>query len=214
LPASRTVPSPPEPGALDPLIDVWDIGRPIVRCHDARFAASEFNRTTSEGRFRPVRARGRIVGTFYGAEDDRGALAESVFRPVPVAGPDKLVARARLVPVMISTLRCDRILRLASLHGNGLPRLGASRAQLIDSEADHYPVLAGWGQALHDCPAAPDGLVWRSRHYDDSYTLLLFADRGRRSQLRVVKPPLPLGVGRGLELAMEHAEEAGITIVD
>jgi hypothetical protein len=185
-----------------------------VRCHDARFGASEFNRTASEGRFRPVRARGRILGTIYASEDDRGALAESVFRAVPVAAAQRLVGRARLVPVMISTLECTRALRLVSLHGNGLRRLGVARAELIDSEADRYPALADWGQALHDCPAAPDGLVWRSRHYDDSYAMVLFGDRLRRSELRILEPPLPLAVGRGLELVMELAEQAGIAILD
>jgi hypothetical protein len=185
-----------------------------VRCHDTRFGATEFKRTQSEGRFRPVRSKGRIVATAYGAQDDAGAIAEHVFRPVPVDAAVRQVGRARLVPLMISTLASRRTLRLASLHGNGLRRVGATRAQLIDSEADHYPALAAWGQALHDCPATPDGIVWRSRHYDDSYAFVLFGDRIRRTELQVVESPLPLAVGRGLERVMELAEQADITIVD
>lgn len=213
-PASARVPAPPEPSKLNPLIHEWESGRPIVRCHDASLGASEFNRTPSAGRFRPLRARGRILGTIYGAADDAGAIAESLFRPVPVGGPVRRVRRARLVPVLMSTLTSRRTLRLASLHGHGLRRVGASRVQLIDSEADQYPVLADWGQALHDCPAAPDGIVWRSRLYDDSYALMLFGDRVRRTDLAVIAPPLPLAVGRGLERVMELAELADITIVD
>jgi len=214
LPANTVVPAPPDPSELNPLIHEWDAGRPILRCHDTRFAATEFNRTGSEGRFRPVRSKGRIVGTVYGAQDDAGAIAESVFRPVPVGTAVRQVGRARLVPLMISTLASNRTLRLASLHGNGLRRAGASRAQLIDSEADQYAALAAWGQALHDCPATPDGIVWRSRHYDDSYAFVLFGDRVRRNELQVVEPPLPLAVGRGLERVMELAEQADITIID
>jgi hypothetical protein len=214
LPASALVPIPPDPSALNPLIQQWDAGSPILRCHDARFGATEFNRTASDGRFRPVRSRGRIVGTLYGAQDDAGAVAESAFRPVPVGEAVRRVRRARLAPIMISTLASSRTLRLASLHGNGFRRIGASRAQLIDSEADQYPALAAWGQALHDCPATPDGIVWRSRHYDDSYAFVLFGDGVRGHELRVVEPPLPLAVGRGLERVMALAEEADITIVD
>jgi hypothetical protein len=214
LPANTVVPAPPDPSELNPLIHEWDAGRPILRCHDTRFAATEFNRTGSEGRFRPVRSKGRIVGTVYGAQDDAGAIAESVFRPIPVGTAVRQVGRARLVPLMISTLASNRTLRLASLHGNGLRRAGASRAQLIDSEADQYAALAAWGQALHDCPATPDGIIWRSRHYDDSYTFMLFGDRVRRHDLQVVEPPLPLAVGRGLERVMELAEQADITIID
>jgi len=154
------------------------------------------------------------VGTVYGAEDDAGAIAENVFRPVPVGTAVRQVGRARLVPILISTLASSRTWHLASLHGNGLGRVGATRAELIDSEADQYPALAAWGQALHDCPATPDGIVWRSRHYDDSYAFVLFGDRVRRHELRVLKPPLPLAVGVGLERVMELAEQADITIVD
>jgi hypothetical protein len=150
----------------------------------------------------------------YAAEDEAGAIAESVFRPVPVETTVRRVRRARLVPIMISTLASSRMLRLASLHGNGLRRVGATKAQLIDSEADDYPALAAWGQALHDCPVAPDGIVWRSRHYDDSYVFVLFSDRVRRNELRVVEPALPLAVGRSLERVLELAEQADITIVD
>jgi hypothetical protein len=154
------------------------------------------------------------VGTIYGAQDDAGAIAEYVFRSVPIGTAVRQVGRARLVPLMISTLASSRTLRLASLHGNGLRRVGATRAELIDSEADQYPVLTPWGQALHDCPAKPDGIVWRSRHYDDSYAFLLFGDRVRRNDLQVVEPPLPVAVGVGLERVLELAEQANITIVD
>jgi RES domain len=214
LPANTVVPAPPDPNELNPLIHEWKAGRPILRCHDSRFGATEFNRTPSEGRFRPVRSKGRIAGTIYGAQDDAGAIAESVFRPVPTGTAIRQVGRARLVPLMISTLSSSRTLRLASLHGNGLSRVGATRAELIDSEADQYPALTAWGQALHDCPATPDGIVWRSRHYDDSYAFVLFGDRVRRKALHVVEPPLPVAVGVGLERVMELAEQADITIVD
>ena len=161
-----------------------------------------------------MRSKGRVVGTVYGAQDDAGAIAESVFRPVPVGTAARRVGRARLAPIMISTLAGSRTLRLASLHGSGLRRVGATRGELIDSEADQYPALAAWGQALHDCPATPDGIVWRSRHYDDSYTCMLFGDRVGRRELDIVGPPLPLAVGRGLERVMELAEQADITLID
>jgi hypothetical protein len=154
------------------------------------------------------------MGTMYAAEDDAGAIAETVFRSIPVGAGLKRLSRARLAPVLMSTLACGRPLRLTSLHGHGPRRIGSTRAQLIDSEPVDYPVLTGWGQAFHDCPAAPDGVVWRARHYDDSYAFLLFGDRVRRRELRVVVPPLPLAVGRELERVLELAEQANITILD
>lgn len=154
------------------------------------------------------------MGTLYGSEDLAGAVSETVFHDLPAGGRERFLRVEALAPMMVSTLSPRRALRLASLHGHGLRRLGATRAQLIDSDADQYPALAAWGQALHDCPAEPDGLVWRSRHYDDAYALLLFGDRVRRRDLEVVEPPLALAVGRGLERIMELAERAGLTLVE
>jgi hypothetical protein len=213
LSSSVEVPAPAAAGELDPLVTEWAAGRPIVRCRNARHGPAEFNRTASPGRFRPVRRRGRIVGTLYGSEDLAGAVSETVFHELPAGTGPRFLRVEALAPMMASTLSARRVLRLASLHGHGLRRLSATRAQLIDSEADRYPELARWGQALHDCTAEPDGLAWRSRHYDDAYALLLFGDRVRRRDLEVVEPPLPLAVGRGLERLMELAERAGITLV-
>jgi hypothetical protein len=213
--SSRTrVPTAPLASALDPLIHEWAAGTPIVRCHSSRFGATEFNVTASLGRFRPVRRGGRIIGTLYGAADDAGAISETAFQDVPVGVDRPLMRRSALTELLVSTLGARRPLRLASLHGHGLRRLGATRAQLIESEAEHYPALAEWGQALHDCAAEPDGLVWRSRHYDDAYALILFADRVGRRELEVIAPPLPLAGGPGLERVFELAERAGITLAE
>jgi RES domain len=211
LPARAALPAPPD--ELDPLVHEWPEGAPIVRCHPDRYGPREFNRSTAPGRFRPVRSGGRIVGSLYGSEDAAGAVSETVFRAAPVGPGPKRVSRALLGPLLLSTLAPRRTLRLASLHGHGLRRLGATRAQLIESEPDRYPELAAWGQALHDCPARPDGIVWRSRHYDDSFALVLFADRVPGRALDVIEPPLPPAVGRGLERVQELAERAGITLV-
>jgi hypothetical protein len=208
------VPAPPAAAELDPLIHEWEPGTPILRCHDVRFASTEFNATATPGRFRPVRSAGRIVGTIYGAADDAGAISETAFHDVPVHTEPALIRLSGVTRMVLSTVTARRTLRLASLHGHGPRRLRATRAELIESEADQYPALSGWGQALHDCAAQPDGIAWRSRHYDDSYALILFADRVRRRDLDVTEPPLPLAVGRGLERLFALAERAGITLVE
>jgi hypothetical protein len=154
------------------------------------------------------------VGTLYGAADDAGAISETAFHDVPVRAGPPLMRLSALTSMVISTLAARRVLRLASLHGHGLRRVRASRTELIESDADQYPALAAWGQALHDCPAMPDGIVWRSRHYDDAYALVLVGDRVRRRELDVIEPPLPLALGQGLERLYVLAERAGITLVE
>jgi hypothetical protein len=153
------------------------------------------------------------VPTLYAAGGHRGAISETVFHDVPVESAVKQVRMARFDVALLSTIAPKRDLSLVRLHGHGFQRLGASRRTLIESDAEHYPELALWGQALHDCAAQPDGLLWRSRHYDDDYACLLFGDRVARRDLEVVAPSLPLAFGRGLELVQEAAEDAGITLI-
>ena len=186
----------------------------LRRCHTSSYGATEFNaRAGTPGRFRPIRAGRRVVPTLYAADLPAGALSETVLHDVPVETTVKRVRASRFDTVLLSTIAPTRDLRLIRLHGHGFHRLKVSRAKLIESEADCYPELAALGQALHDCPAAADGLLWRSRHYDDSYACLLFGDRVRRRELRVLEPSLPLALGRGFELLQELAEAAGITLV-
>jgi hypothetical protein len=186
----------------------------MERCHPSTFGATEFNpRVGTPGRFRPIRAGRRVVPTLYAADEVTGAISETVFHDVPVDSPNKRVPMSRFEIVLLSTISPKRDLRLVRLHGHGFHRLRVSRAKLIESEADCYPQLAPWGQAFHDCPADADGLLWRSRHYDDSYACLLFGDRVGRRELEVVAPSLPLVLGRGRELLDELAEDAGITLI-
>jgi hypothetical protein len=111
-------------------------------------------------------------------------------------------------------LAATRLLRLTQLHGHGFHRVRATRTALIETEADRYPDLARWGQALHDCPAEPDGIVWRPRHYDDSYACIWFGDRVARRELEVVEAPLPLAVGPGLDELRALVEQAEITTIE
>lgn len=186
----------------------------MQRCHPSTFGATEFNpRARTPGRFRPIRSRRRIVPTLYAADGHEGAISETVFHDVPVQGAIKQVRMGRFDIVLLSSIAPTRDLSLVRLHGQGFQRLSVSRRNLIESEADCYSDLAEWGQALHDCPARPDGLLWRSRHYDDDYACLLFGDRVGRRELQVVAPSLPLAFGRGLELVQAAAEDAAIALI-
>jgi hypothetical protein len=208
------VPVPPDPRELNPLIDVWPAGKEIVRCHPSRYGATEFNSMVSTpGRFRPIRAGKRAVGTLYGADKAAGGISETVFHDIPAESPVKRVRMSRFETIVLSTLAPRRDLRFVSLHGHGFHRLGVSRASLIDSQASEYAALAAWGQAFHDAAVHADGIQWRSRQFDDAFACLLFGDRVRRRELDVVAPSLPLVLGRGFELVEELAEQAGITLV-
>lgn len=205
----------PDPAALDPLTQAWPPGERIVRCHDSRFGATEFNPGVGRGRFHPFRtAAGHTVPTLYGATSLNGALSETVFHEVPVRGPFRTILRPGLKPMLVSTVVAVRELRLAQLHGFGLRRLGVSRAELIESDASYYGEAVRWAQALHACDGRIDGLVWVSRQYDTAFALVLFGDRVVRRDLRIAEPPLPLYAEPGFTRVQEAAEQAGITVLE
>lgn len=179
--------------------------------------ATEFNTTEVSRRFRPVTGATGTVATIYGADLDQGALSETVFHDVPVRGTAKRVQRRALIHMMLSTITPTRELRLVRLHGSGPNRLQATHANLIETSSRQYPRTALWGQALYECGPSFDGLIWRSRQFNDSYALMLWGDRIHRFTDLASEPdtaPLPLYVGDGLDKVRELADECGITVID
>ncbi len=123
------------------------------------------------------------------------------------------IRRGVLRPLLLSSLTPGRDLTLAQLHGYGLGRLGVTRAELIDSAAEHYQQTAAWARALHQGHSHLDGLIWVSRQHDDARAVVLFGDRLGRRELSVDSPPLPLYFGRGFDAVQEAAEKAGIVVL-
>jgi hypothetical protein len=197
-------------------VETWPSGHGIVRCHDSRFGATELNPGLGRGRFHPFRdSLGAVVPTLYGASSLDGSLAESVFHDVPIRESKgrREIDRRDLRPMLVSTIAARRELTLIQLHGHGLMRLKVSRTELIDSETRQYARTVAWGAALHAAIKGADGLIWVSRKFDTSFSLVLFGDRVRRSDLEVIEPPVPLFLGAGFAEVQRIAELAGITIL-
>ncbi len=106
-------------------------------------------------------------GVCYCAERSYVAFAETFLRPVGLSfvTPEQLRERG------MARLRVGRDLRLVSMHGAGLARLGATAAVVHGG----YSTTHAWSRALHAHPGAPDGIRWRARHDDDGFAVALFA---------------------------------------
>jgi hypothetical protein len=209
------VPDVPDP-LPDPRVQRWPAGKRIVRCHDASIGATEFNTTTASRRFRPVSSTHGTVPTIYGADESAGALSETVFHDVPIHGPARRIQRKSVIHTVLSAIVTTRELRLVELHGAGLGRLNVTHGELIETSASQYPRTALWGQALYDHTGGYDGLVWRSRQFNDSLALMLWGDRVSRFddlQLDPGQPPLPLFAGPGWDMVLQLANDSGITVI-
>ena len=209
--AAVSLPYPVAP--LRPLIEEWPAGKPIERCHSPSLGPSAFNETNSPGRFRPIPKGSSVVPTLYGADGFDGALSESLFRNVPVRGPDRRVLLADLQGLVRSVLSPRRALPLAALHGYGLRRIGVTRAELIESESYCYPRTAQWGESLYESIERPVGLVWRARQHDDSYALMLFGTRVAEDDLETLQGPDALDDPATFLMVLRAAERAGITVI-
>lgn len=190
------------------------MGEPIVRCHDGRYGATEFNPGLGAGRFHPFRVEGRYVPTIYGSSDLVGAFSETLFHDVPIEAGLRAIERSVLRPLLVSVIAARRPLRFAQLHSSGLGRLGIRRSELIDRDATAYPATVTWAKALHACPERFDGLVWISRQNDTSRAVVLFGDRIERQDLELVEAPMPLYLGPGYLRVQEAAGAAGIAVLE
>jgi len=210
------VPVPPPAPILDPLPYTWIPGKEFVRVY--RFGRNPLGFWPGDAgdptRFGPFDASGtgEPVGLLYAGDGDGGALAESVFRNVPTSGPKRVPAEM-LTSRGLCRFRSTRDLRLVDLTSTGLTRLGISRAELIESDARSYAGTAAWARALHAHPGNFDGLYWVSRQEDTARSVVLFADRVLSGDLaHDPETILALSIGEGLEIVLERANAAGITI--
>lgn len=139
---------------------------------------------------------------------------ETVFHDIPHMAGFKSFDKRRLTGLTHSTVRIEQALRLADLTSIPLRKLGVNRKQLIDTEADQYPVTRLWAEAIHaQCPHA-QGLAWVSRQDDSARAVMLFGDRIRHGVLR------QRGISRSLiqdmaayDTVLNLAERIGVTII-
>lgn len=208
---------PGDPATLDPVETALPAGVELFRVHFEELDADRFNpHYGAGGRFHFIRPAGkaeRNVPALYAAEGVEAALAESVFHDVPIRPKEgRRLAFHKLEKQALSSIRTGRVLRLVELHHPGIARLQLEPRDLTDTDPSEYPRTRAWAQALHDT-GDPEGLVWRSRLYNEQKAYTLFGDRVASDDFDVTAGPVPLGRGRGLELVYELAERLGITIV-
>lgn len=209
---SRKRPDPPAPADLDPVVEVWPVGKPLVRLYDRTWGPLGFNPTDSSSRFRPIYDKGKVVPTAYAAEDRETALAEVLLRGVDALaeGRNLRLYLKEVIDVEMVTLSPVRDLHLARLHGQGLARLKAMRSDLIDAVPPDYPYTAAWAQALYDCPTELAGIAWTSRQNDSGRALVLWqGPLDPSSDFEQDGDPISLDVEPGIELVRQACAVAG-----
>ena len=181
-PGSRgrfTVPVPPEP--FEPLIETWPAGTNLYRVHSDRGEANAFN-IGPKPRTRFAFFGDPEVPVLYAGATEVTAVAETILHDVPLTGGR--VESPAYLSRQSTCLRPRRDLRLAQFHSGGLRRLGIEARNLTDTAASQYDRTVAWAQAAH-ASTDVDGLVWMSRRWNSSKSIVLFGDRVSRDDLVV-----------------------------
>ena len=167
-------------------------------------------------RFSPAHAPGgSVVGSWYGATTQAGAIFETVFHDIrpthrhPPVEPNEYVTR------FLSPVTTTRELELVDLSSSGLHAIGLTRAKLIESASKRYGWTNGIAARLRAAAPGADGFLWVSRAHDTSEAMVLFEYPGRLPMIDVhtIESPIALGFGPGLGLLRDLAVEAKITVI-
>lgn len=114
-----------------------------------------------------------VVPVLYAAETERAAIAESLLHDIPLTGGQ--LTQSAYQDRRMSQLTTNRELRLASLMGLGLRRLGVIADQVTTTAAAHYDRTVLWAEAAHT--TGFDGLVYMSRQCNSDRAYVFFGDR-------------------------------------
>lgn len=166
-------PVPPDP--FNPEVTELAVGHHLYRVHGNGRGATEFNPGFgSATRFAFFTdADDDTVPILYAADRPDAAVAETLLHDIPATGG--ILAYDDYAQRIMSRITTTRSLRLATLHGLGLRRLGITADQVSSSPASTYPETVEWARAAHRQDL--DGLVWMSRQCNDARAYVFFGDR-------------------------------------
>ncbi len=182
-------------------LELWHVG------HDGFPFASYNSRPDVQYRFSPLLSDHQPVGVIYAAESKRAAVAETVWRGLPLHGGRVPLERVNARPV--GTLRTSTSLRLVELHDPGLRLLGLRPINLTDTHADCYPHTRAFAQALCDDHDAIDGFVWMSSRFNQDKAYLLIR---REYPQFTIGPHALFGENQERDDLIDMSRQAGIEV--
>ena len=178
-------------------VETIPAGTRLARIHHAEFdplyfGSTEYNRFDDQG---------KRFGVCYLSKTIEGSFAETFVRAVSSRGPSPKFVQERSFSEIVTTAQ----LRLSSLHGPGLARVGATSAVA----SGPYDVARKWSRAIHDHPAVPDGIAYRSKHDDDEICIALFDRARERVAVAGVPQPMMMDFARLAELFARYGLALG-----
>jgi hypothetical protein len=188
----------------------WPASRPFIRAFSVAYGPTAFNPTSTVRRFRPVRDRGQVVPTAYGAETGLIALAETVLRRTPTEGG--VLHRHELRGLGLVKVRFPHDLNLIQLNGAGLRKLHLKRTDVIDTDTTAYPQTAQVAQTLYDTNTTAHGIVWTSNQSDDGDAFILWGSRLDPTATDILEGPILLDSPPGITIMQAACEQFAVLL--
>lgn len=161
---------PPSPFDADTV--VLDPGDALFRVHSNKRAGNVFNPGNS-GNTRFAFFGDPVVPILYAADTQDAAICETLLHSVPVTGG--VLRTDQYETTVTSRLLLRRPVRLASLLGLGLRRLGVEARDVTGTDADRYAETVLWAEAAHK--AGFEGVAYMSRRCNSDHAFAFFGDR-------------------------------------
>ena len=149
-------------------------GRVLYRAHNHEHGAVWFGPSPGEEPKYRYDSHDGSYRVCYVGLSERAAFVEGVLHK---AVPRRTISRKKLAERMISEIRVVTDIRAVRLYGEHLIPLGAT-ATVAHGEP-YKAVSWPWSRALFDHPTQVDGIVYKCRHDDSQYALVLF-DRSEK----------------------------------
>lgn len=151
-------------------VHICPAGTVLFRVHRIGRGAVFFSPPAGSGPTGRWDAPAGEFGVCYLGEEPFVAFAETLLREPGRKLVESVDASAR----SMARIRVRRDLRLVSLHGPGLARIGATAAVCTGP----YRISRAWALALHEHHDGVDGIRYRARHDDDGLAIGLFDRAG------------------------------------
>jgi hypothetical protein len=186
---------PPDFASRDLPIETLPKGTRLVRIHRSDLGPLFFGATGGNRFDDPHKA----YGVCYLSLTLEGAFAETCLRSVGA----RFVSLTFLEARSFSEIALTKPLRLVSVHGPGLARIGATGAVT----SGPHVIAQRWSRAIHDHSEAPDGISYRANHDNGELCAALF-DRAR--DRLVPADPTPLTADRERLAALLERYKVGL----
>lgn len=197
--------------------DVVPKGEVLHRIHPDMYAADAFNPSNNgNARFSPIQdVNGEIIPTIYLGTTSVCALMETAFHDVPHTKGTKVIFKDRLGNLQHSTIKLNKDLVVVDLSSKGLRKMGFKKTEIIETEADKYPITRAIAEQIHAENTEVQGLRWVSRQDDTARALVLFGDRIEKNTIKKIgKSKSLINDPDTYAEVLDLADEIGVSVVD